>query len=73
MNRVQGIFYGLLAAASFGLIPLFTVPLVEDGIRVDSVLFYRFLFATAIVGCVMLVRRESFRMAAADLGRLFLM
>ena len=44
-DRLKGFTYGALAAASYGLNPLFALPLYGAGMKVDSVLFYRYFFA----------------------------
>lgn len=41
-DRLKGFTYGALAAASYGLNPLFALPLYGAGMKVDSVLFYRY-------------------------------
>ena len=38
-NTFKGFVYGAVAAASYGLNPLFTLPLYADGVSADSVLF----------------------------------
>lgn len=43
MNRLKGFIYGLATSVTFGLIPLFTLPLMQGGMSLDSILFYRFL------------------------------
>ncbi len=43
MNILQGTLYGLLAAITFGLIPLFTLPVIEAGYSIPCILFYRFV------------------------------
>ena len=35
----MGFFLGLFSSATFGLIPLFTLPLIHDGVSPASVLF----------------------------------
>ena len=45
MNNLKGFAFGILTSATFGLIPLFTLPLMAKGMQFDSILFYRFLFA----------------------------
>lgn len=59
----KGYLLGALAAVSYGTNPLFAVPLYEAGLSVGSVLFYRYVVATAILGLVMLRRGNSFRLA----------
>lgn len=50
MNSLKGFFYGIATSVTFGLIPLFTLPLMQKGMMFDSILFYRFLFATFALG-----------------------
>ena len=42
MYRLKGLIYGVISSATFGLIPLFALPAIRNGIGVDSVMFYRF-------------------------------
>lgn len=59
-NSTKGYILGAIAAISYGTNPLFAVPLYGMGMAVPSVLFYRYAFATLILGIVMLIRKESF-------------
>lgn len=45
-NNFKGFAFGIATSVTFGLIPLFTLPLMERGMRFDSILFYRFIFAS---------------------------
>lgn len=65
--RRNGYLYGAIAAASYGLNPLFALPLYGAGMGVDSVLFYRYLLAVGMLGALMLFRRESFALRRCDL------
>ncbi len=67
MGRFKGVLYGMATSVTFGLIPLFTLPLIGKGMDYDSILFYRFLFASAALGLVMLIKGESFRIEWKDL------
>jgi len=40
---------GIAAAASFGLIPLFTIPVIREGMSVPVILFYRFVFTVIML------------------------
>ena len=61
MNKIfKGYFLGALAAACYGLIPLFAVNLYHDGFNVDSVLFYRFFVSTIFLGIYLKLKRERF-------------
>ena len=59
--------YGMATSVTFGLIPLFTLPLIGKGMVYDSILFYRFLFASLALAAVMLVKKETFRIDLRDL------
>ena len=67
MNKVNGLLYGLLSSASFGLIPLFTIPAMQAGMQFESILFYRFLFACLALGGILLVNGQSFRIKRRDI------
>ena len=73
MNKVNGLLYGLLSSASFGLIPLFTIPAMQAGMQFESILFYRFLFACLALGGILLVNGQSLRIKRQDIPSLFLL
>ncbi len=56
----MGIFYALISAVTYGMIPLFTLPLLAAGISADTALVYRFSIAAAAMGLIMVFRRENF-------------
>ncbi|MCI6643966.1 MAG: DMT family transporter [Bacteroidales bacterium] len=74
-----GLLAGLAAAVGYGLVPLFTLhingtaPVEADRMGDVVILFYRFLFASAIIGGIMLVRGQSFRISLKELGTLLLL
>ena len=59
-SKAKGFVCGAVAAATYGMNPLFTLPLYKEGMSVDSVLFYRYGFAVLILGILMKVQRQSF-------------
>lgn len=67
MSRTKGFIYGSISAATYGLIPLFTLPLMAKGIYFDSILCFRFLIASLALGALMLIRKESFRVNRSEL------
>lgn len=69
-GRFKGLAWGMLSGASFGLIPLFTLPLLGAGLTVDSILFYRFGLAALMLGVLQVSRGESFRITWRQLGAL---
>nr|WP_321776527.1 EamA family transporter [uncultured Porphyromonas sp.] len=60
-QTAEGYTAALLSAFTFGLIPLFSVPLLADGMPTSTVLMYRFLFATVAMSIYVLVRGSSLR------------
>ena len=73
MGKFKGVLYGMATSVTFGLIPLFTLPLIGKGMGYDSILFYRFLFASLALASVMLVKKESFRITLKDLPTFILL
>lgn len=69
-TKVKGYVLGAVAAASYGLNPLFALPMYEAGMDVDSVLFYRYAAAVVLLGGLMLARRQSFALRRAELAPL---
>ncbi len=60
MNKFKGFLYGIVASSTFGLLPLFTLPVMGEGLTTFSVLSYRMLFASILVAVLMLIGRVSF-------------
>ena len=71
-GTTKGYILGAVAAISYGTNPLFAVPLYEMGLSVGSVLFYRYVLATLILGLVMLKRGDSFRLAPRQIPLMFI-
>ena len=66
-----GTIAALLAAICYGFIPFFTLPIKQgepsDFMSDPSILFYRFGFAALVIGLVMLVRRQDFKVTRGEL------
>lgn len=72
LKGAKGIMYAMISSGTFGLIPLFTIPLVgEMGMNEANILFYRFLFSALLMGGICLVRGESFKISAKAILPLF--
>lgn len=72
-NKTKGFIYGAIAAASYGMNPLFALPLYAAGMSVDTVLFYRYFFATIVLGILMKMQHQSFALHKADVLPLVIM
>ena len=68
----MGFVLALVSSAAFGLIPLFSLPLLRSGLSADCVLFYRFLFAALSLGIILVLRRERLAAPLHELGKLAL-
>lgn len=51
---------GAIAAATYGMNPLFALPLYKEGMNPDSVLFFRYLFAIPLLGIMLKARGRNF-------------
>lgn len=71
--KVKGVTLGSIAAASYGLNPLFALPLYQDGMTADSMLFYRYVFAILLLGALMLVQNKGFRLRRGQVLSLAMM
>ena len=61
----------MISSATFGMIPLFALPVIRGGMGVDSVMFYRFALSSAVVGAYLLLRRADLRVTLREFGVLF--
>ena len=72
-NTFKGFVYGAVAAASYGLNPLFTLPLYADGVSADSVLFYRYGLGVVMLALLMKVQKQSFALHRSEVLPLLVM
>lgn len=61
-TKAKGYLLGAVAAATYGMNPLFALPLYEDGMNTDSVLFFRYLFAIPLLGIMLKARGRDFKL-----------
>lgn len=54
---------GIITGVTYGLNPLFAVPLMRNGASVESILFFRYGMAVLILGIVLLLDRHSFKIS----------
>ena len=51
---------GIITGVTYGLNPLFAVPLMRQGASIEAILFFRYGFAVVLLGAYLMLRRESF-------------
>ncbi len=59
-DKVKGYALGIVAAATYGMNPLFALPLYSGGMDAGSVLFFRYLFAIPVLGAMIRWRGRGF-------------
>lgn len=65
-SKVIGYLCGILAAAFYGLNPLFALPLYEQGMDAISVLFFRYVLSVPMLAVPMLVQHIDFRLTRGE-------
>lgn len=71
--KTKGYALGIIAAATYGMNPLFALPLYDAGMDADSVLFFRYLFAIPVLGCMIKARGRNFRLKPKEIFPLIIM
>lgn len=71
-NNVKGIIYALISSGTFGLIPLFSLPLMnDDGIGLPTILFYRFILSAMMMGIICIIKKESIKISPKHVATIF--
>lgn len=65
--RVKGYLLAILSSVSYGLIPLFVLPIKAAGFPMDTTLFYRFTIAAMFMLAYLIYRKESLKVSAREL------
>lgn len=58
--KLRGYVLGIISAISYGLLPIFILPIKHAHFSLDVTLFYRFLFSALMIGGYLLYSKESF-------------
>lgn len=64
---------GIITGITYGLNPLFGVPLMKNGMPVESILFFRYAIAVLILGVVLLSDRQNFKVSWKQFGILLVL
>lgn len=72
-TKATGYILGAVAAATYGMNPLFALPLYKAGMDPDSVLFLRYLLAIPILGIMLKARGRSFKLKRKEILPLIVM
>ena len=72
-NAIIGYPAGIITGITYGLNPLFAVPLMKNGAATESILFFRYFFAVLLLGLFLMLRKQSFKISGKQIGVLFIL
>lgn len=72
-NALIGYPAGIITGITYGLNPLFGMPLMSQGVSVDSILFFRYGIAVLILGAILLFDRQNFKISWRQAGVLLVL
>ena len=67
-NAIIGYPAGIITGITYGLNPLFAVPLMNNGASIESILFFRYTFAVVLLAAFLILTRQSFRITVRQAG-----
>ena len=63
-NAIIGYPAGIVTGITYGLNPLFAVPLMNKGAAIESILFFRYSFAVILLGAFLILTKQRFKITA---------
>ena len=72
-NKIKGYLFAAISAITYGMNPLFALPLYDAGMDLFSVLFFRYLFAIPILAIMLKIRRRDFSIERKDIMPLIIL
>ena len=72
-SRLKGYVEAIISSATFGTIPLFSIPVLAAGMQISSLLVYRFGFACLMMMAVLIYNGKSLRITFGEGLRLTFM
>ena len=67
-NAIIGYPAGIITGITYGLNPLFGMPLMSKGVSIESILFFRYGIAVALLGLFLILQKQSFRLSWKQAG-----
>jgi len=64
----RGFLAGMASSSTFGMLPLFTVPVMAVGLSVNNILCYRMFIVSIAMAILMLIKRIPFHISLKALG-----
>ncbi len=72
-NAIIGYPAGIITGVTYGLNPLFALPLMKDGAHIESILFFRYTISVLLLGVFLFLRKQSFKVSWKQGGILFIL
>lgn len=72
-NALIGYPAGIITGITYGLNPLFGMPLMNNGASIESILFFRYGIAVLILGALLLFDKQSFKLSWKQAGILLIL
>ena len=72
-NALIGYPAGIITGITYGLNPLFAVPLMKNGASIESILFFRYAIAVLLLGAFLFFKKETFKVSWKQAGVLFVL
>ncbi len=72
-NKTAGFIYAIISAITFGLMPLFSVPVLKAGMETPSILIYRFGFGALFILLTMMLLKISPKINFSQCWRLLVL
>ena len=72
-NAIIGYPAGIITGITYGLNPLFGVPLMKEGAAIESILFFLYAIAVLFLGGFLLLSRQSFKISWKQAGVLLIL
>ena len=72
-DKIKGYLLGIIASATYGMNPLFALPLYQSGMTPDEVLFFRYSLAIPILAVMIIARGRNFVIRGKEAAVLFFM
>ncbi len=67
-NAIVGYPAGIITGITYGLNPLFAVPLMKGGSSVESILFFRYGIAVLLLGAFLFLTKQNFKITLKQAG-----
>lgn len=72
-NAIIGYPAGIITGVSYGLNPLFALPLIKEGASIESILFFRYIISVLLLGAFLFLNKQSFRINLKQAKILFVL